>query len=390
MNNKIENQDIFALYGILGFSFFGFIQLRSIADGMLLFFYMVAIGGYSLLNSDKILRIAPSRSIWMLLLIGWSVASVLWSIDPGYSLYRVIYFILAACCCIVITNKLPKKNLFLHVKNFLIFSLVLNFIVIALVPSIGLVNGISGLHYSKNQFGAILALSAIILLTVENRRYVDIFFGIMALLVLSISNNKTSLVIVLFILVIFMWSKFFSLCCNLKLPKPSVFFLVTAVVLIMYSDRIIDYIIFDIDDDFLTGRGQIWRLMIDYSHLNSLGVGFGAMWMSGETSIMYESFFSPSTEWMQKIEQGHNGYLETFANLGVIGCIMLIGLIYSILYSVITYESNDVNKPAMLAIVFFSIMHNFSETSYLYYFAPVWIFFLIVWAYCIRPNNADK
>ena len=73
-------------------------------------------------------------------------------------------------------------------------------------------------------------------------------------------------------------------------------------------------------DSTLTGRTDIWRQVLDL-HTNPLvGVGFESFWLGERLRKIGELY------WWQANE-AHNGYLETYLNLGLIGLFILVGWI---------------------------------------------------------------
>ena len=68
------------------------------------------------------------------------------------------------------------------------------------------------------------------------------------------------------------------------------------------------------------GRMELWRqcLAVDTSPI--FGVGFEAFWAGDRLHLLKEGRPWQPTE-------SHNGYLETYLNLGFVGLFMLFGLI---------------------------------------------------------------
>jgi exopolysaccharide production protein ExoQ len=70
----------------------------------------------------------------------------------------------------------------------------------------------------------------------------------------------------------------------------------------------------------LIGRQQLWHDLLAL-HTNPLiGVGFESFWLGDWTSLLPEG-----RAWIPN--EAHNGYLETYLNLGLIGLFLLIGLL---------------------------------------------------------------
>jgi exopolysaccharide production protein ExoQ len=70
----------------------------------------------------------------------------------------------------------------------------------------------------------------------------------------------------------------------------------------------------------LMGRAELWRQLLAH-HVNPVfGVGFESFWLGERIEL-----FQEGRPWTPN--EAHNGYLETYLNLGLVGLFMLIGVI---------------------------------------------------------------
>jgi O-antigen ligase len=70
----------------------------------------------------------------------------------------------------------------------------------------------------------------------------------------------------------------------------------------------------------LMGRAELWRQLLAY-HVNpAFGVGFESFWLGDRVQL-----FNEGRPWTPN--EAHNGYLETYLSLGLVGLLMLIGVI---------------------------------------------------------------
>jgi O-antigen ligase len=72
----------------------------------------------------------------------------------------------------------------------------------------------------------------------------------------------------------------------------------------------------------LMGRGVLWRQLLAYDINPVFGVGFESFWLGDRVELFHEG-----RAWTPN--EAHNGYLETYLNLGLVGLFMLIGVILS-------------------------------------------------------------
>ena len=70
----------------------------------------------------------------------------------------------------------------------------------------------------------------------------------------------------------------------------------------------------------LTDRTDVWELALQLQPNSLLGAGFESFWLGERLSVMWSKYW-----W--KPNQAHNGYIETYLNLGYIGLFVLVALI---------------------------------------------------------------
>jgi len=72
----------------------------------------------------------------------------------------------------------------------------------------------------------------------------------------------------------------------------------------------------------LEGRGHLWEVVLATDHNPILGAGYESYW-SGER---LQSIWSMPEFWWKPV-QAHNGYIEVYLNLGIVGLAILIGVL---------------------------------------------------------------
>jgi exopolysaccharide production protein ExoQ len=111
-------------------------------------------------------------------------------------------------------------------------------------------------------------------------------------------------------------------------------------------------------DPSLTGRTDIWKLVLEQQNKPWLGYGFYIFWDTEKGKAVIESFM--------KINSAHNGYLETYLDGGYLG----VGILCIFLLVAGRRIINRLFAGApwgRIGLVFWAlaILYNFSETSYL-------------------------
>jgi exopolysaccharide production protein ExoQ len=108
----------------------------------------------------------------------------------------------------------------------------------------------------------------------------------------------------------------------------------------------------------LTGRTSIWREVIALQPNAILGAGFESFWLGDRLDKM------AALHWWRPNE-AHNGYLETYLSLGVVGVFLIIGLIFvafrnSKAQMLVDFEPGRFRLGLLAAFVFY----NWTEAAF--------------------------
>ena len=126
-------------------------------------------------------------------------------------------------------------------------------------------------------------------------------------------------------------------------------------------------------DTTLTGRTELWEdiLTIASDH-PILGVGYGSFWIGDLGNNLWERHI-----W--KPGQGHNGYLDVYVELGIIGVFFLLLIIISSFRQIVwTLKSNFEYGRFRLVFLLVILLHNIAESSFLRGASNLWFIFLLV------------
>jgi O-antigen ligase len=124
-------------------------------------------------------------------------------------------------------------------------------------------------------------------------------------------------------------------------------------------------------DPTLTDRTAIWSLIIHMTKNPLGGAGFETFWLGPRLNTIWALYpWGP--------EEAHNGYIETYINLGILG-LMLMALVIATGYrnAVAAYRRRD--PAGSLRVVYFTvgIVYNFTEAAFFRMMAPGWILLLM-------------
>jgi exopolysaccharide production protein ExoQ len=128
-------------------------------------------------------------------------------------------------------------------------------------------------------------------------------------------------------------------------------------------------------NETLTDRTEVWHDVLQI-HINPLlGAGFESFWLGDRLKIMWE-------KWAFHPNQAHNGYLETYLNLGLIGLAILVGVLLAA-YRKARAEllQNFELGRFRLGFVIAVIAYNWTEASFKAVSAIWFVFYLVAMDY---------
>jgi O-antigen ligase len=132
-------------------------------------------------------------------------------------------------------------------------------------------------------------------------------------------------------------------------------------------------------NDTLTGRTGLWNdILANASKQPLLGVGFGAFWVG---AIGYELY--PLNNWSEvtpgwRPNQGHNGYLDVYVELGLVGIMLLSGVIVTAFKDVVEQITTDFDYAKVrLVYLIIILLNNITESSFLRGTHSLWFLFLL-------------
>src|SRR5262249_29264264 len=112
-----------------------------------------------------------------------------------------------------------------------------------------------------------------------------------------------------------------------------------------------------------------------------VGAGFESFWLGRRVTSLWERYW-----W--RPNQAHNGYLETYLNLGAIGVLLLGGLIVRGYRNVIATLYQDPEAGRLkLAFLAAALLYNLTEAAFKTTH-PVWIAFFLAVIRVPRPAPA--
>jgi exopolysaccharide production protein ExoQ len=316
-------------------------------------FLLAVFGIFTFLKTRKTqIRIHGILGFLMLFYIVWAIFSVTWSDDVDLTIRRVGILAFLTIGAIALAVKLsPRQIIFLTVfisAITLIVSIIAEILLGTFSPFSSSWRFAGVLHpYGQARNCGLLAIASISLYTSRVRgRIIYLFISTLALLFLILTKSRVpfaSALISLFSCLILASQKRFKL-------------IITCMIFVIFTSSLA-YLTFDKQINTLwgqlatfgrgdegkesvsdfTGRKEIWQTIFRYGSKRPI-LGYG-----------YNAYFTP--KYLRRMSQEigyvpsnvHNGYLETFFGLGLVGLVALISiLLLSIITTIkISFKSMD-------------------------------------------------
>ena len=155
--------------------------------------------------------------------------------------------------------------------------------------------------------------------------------------------------------------------------------LIAAVLLFIASEYTFDIYSRALDllgrDATLTDRTRLWTDVIELQDSPVIGVGFESFWLGERAVILAE-------EWWWHPNQAHNGYLETYLNLGFVGLFLLLAVIVSTFRNIKQQLPVDLGVARLrLAYLVAILAFNYTEAAFKGVHVVLTIFFIIAIRY---------
>jgi exopolysaccharide production protein ExoQ len=122
-------------------------------------------------------------------------------------------------------------------------------------------------------------------------------------------------------------------------------------------------------DPTLTDRTLIWKTLLGMNINPILGTGYDSVWLG------------PRLQWIWQrlgvLNEAHNGYLEVYLNLGLVGLFLLGGLLVSTYRTICKSLTSSSSLTSLnLAIWCVTLFYNMTEAAFKGHF--MWVTFLLV------------
>lgn len=332
-----------------------------------------------------------TKNSWIWLYFIFAALSFLWSDYPFVSFKRWIKTLEGIIMVIVIlTEGRPYDAIGVILRRMAFLLLPLSVLFIKYYPSLGktyhgfagtaMYTGVAG---QKNGLGAICLISSIYSFwkLIFNRKekmrsgqqlHFSIYLIIFPMIawLLYMANSATSNACVVVAVCLFLVARLPAFVRN---PRRIITFGVVCIVLFVIMD-----LAFDVEGTIITMLGRrpdlttrvpMWEDLLSMVKNPIVGYGYESFWLGKRRDYMAEIWGID--------RQAHNGYLEMYLNLGLVGLFFMIGWILSGLRKV--HRHLVVDYPAaMLRLCFILVVaiYNWTEAAF-YGMSIMWVLLLV-------------
>lgn len=335
------------------------------------------------------IRLVP---LSMAFLLGWCLLSATWAGEPGIAVRRAGLEIVIVVSAFLSIDTIGAGRALQLWRYVLIGILIVNWISIPILPQAvhqageadpSLVGDWRGLYFHKNIAGSVCAISVLVFLLGETRRWVDWALAATATGFLVMTHSKASMA---FLPVALLAGVIYRIAWKRDLDRlivmvgAALVFVLIAGIALLHASAIER--VFENANEF-TGRAAIWQAEAAYIAAHPLfGSGFGTFSDTGSLSPLYGYFGANTRAWVQNVAHGHNGYLQILVTIGGIGFALAM---YAFVWkpALAFWPRDDAHLPLksmLFAIFVFILFHNLLESDFLEGDGVQWVAFLLMFA----------
>jgi len=344
-----------------------------------------------------------SRSPLVFALIVLTVLSAAWSIEPQTSLRRGLAVLGSSLYAVYLVGRLPFRDIVLLLAAIMATFVFMSLFVALFMPEIGLMQPGSGwpgywqgMKHHKNALGrasAVAAMTCFIAAQVLRPRARWPLYAAVAVAVLLVfvARSTTALLVLASTAGLGVFAAIYqrSVAASLLTLATGVLVTLTLAVAVLLSGGLAALFELFGKDPTLTGRLPMWDLVFDAIRQKFwLGWGYSAFWRE---SAMHVREIAAGLKYTP--EYSHNGLLETWLNVGVVGVVLFAAIWISALVKSIVFARaypQTLLGVFPLLYVFSFGLSNFTEATILARNSLDFIVFVSIVAYLNAYRPARK
>jgi O-antigen ligase len=349
----------------------------------------------SLPKLAQVFRMAAFSPL-IILCVLYAGVSMLWSIDPGVTLRRAIALLLTTYIGLTFAAYFTWARM---VQIIALGFLIIAFLCFAIVftdPARGIMSEIHpgawrGVFVEKNQLGGMMTKGFIVAMCAfalrPKRWWIYVPTGLLCFALVLLSTSKTSLLISLLSIMLFLFLKLYR--TNPFMRIPLILALVAgisgfAILMVAIPEEMFGLIG---KDPTFTGRTDIWNLLSQAIQEKFwLGYGFGVYWQDplGPSYIVRQVL-----EW--GVPSAHNGWVEIWLSCGVgIVAIFAVHCLLTLGFSLNSIKRGGRETYFVVLMLIAYIGFSMSESAILQQNSLSWILFVATSAKLFSGERAFR
>jgi exopolysaccharide production protein ExoQ len=334
------------------------------------------------------------REKWSFLLCAWALTSTLWSAGPSESFRHGLALVGTSMAGLYLGMRYEPKQQLRMIALVIGLSAIASLAVCLVLPGVGFTPDGSwqGVYHLKNALGRMMALGAlsfaVLILSQRRHRAALVCMFLLCCALMLLSKSATAVVVSLLIFALLPFRNLLLLRSRLLIPITAMLAVVVAGVGLWFaanSDKILAALG---RDSNLTGRLPLWQYVItEISAKPILGYGFTSFWTSWEGERV-----SDAVNWEVAVPHAHNGFLEMWLGVGIIGLgIVLMSMWRNFRSGLrIAKARPGVDQAWPLLLLIFTVLYNLTETSLPGVNSILWMAYVANSFWLVRTVEEEK
>lgn len=265
----------------------------------------------------------------ILILTGIAVFSYFWSTSPQLTLRRSVALIGTTLFGVYLATRYNPREQLRLIAWALGIGAVLSLLFAVFLPTYGLdplshLGAWRGVYPQKNTLGRYMVLSSLVFLLIafssSRHRWIAWSGLFLSVGLLVMSTSKTSLVVLLTVLILLPFYRAIRWSYTLSIPIFITGILLLASIVILFTAEAETILGFIGKDLTLTGRTDLWGVVFTMIQQRPwLGYGYSGFWLGwgGYSADVWKVF-----NWLPS--HAHNGFLDVWLDLGLLGLSVLV------------------------------------------------------------------
>ncbi len=345
---------------------------------------LITIGLFCLWQRRINWLIIIKENYLLIIFFAYMGISILWSDYSFVSLKRYVKSVgMVIMGLVLLTENYPGRALAFMLEKTYTIAIIISAIWIFIIPSYGISQGIwVGVTTNKNALGQIVCMGSIFYLwriLTQNHLW-DIKKIIMLLISTFILFNAQSTTSIL----AFLSAASLLLLSQFKIHKKYhlgiilLFYIFSYLLYSFYTNLYPESILVQIVTYFgknmtFSGRDILWRDVLELANQRPwFGYGYESFWIGDIMTSLWEIHI-----W--KPNQGHNGFIDVYATLGIVGLALLTIVIVGCFINCIVQFPVSYNFSRLRVALLFSLLYfNWSESIFCTSYTTPWLIFIII------------